>query len=455
MVPHAPGIETLIDKYAIPVPRYTSYPTAPNFHDGVQAVDFAGWLETLDSSSTLSLYLHIPFCDTLCWFCGCHTKMTRRYDPVAAYLPALHAEIGHVSGHLPNEPEVIHIHWGGGSPTILSGPDIRALASCLREHFNVSRNVQFAVEIDPRGMDRERVEAMAEAGVTRTSIGVQDFDDKVQVAINRRQSFEETRRVVEWLRSNGILAINMDLMYGLPHQTLASISRTVDQVVALEPDRIALFGYAHVPWLKRHQSMIDDAVLPGEMERFEQAQMAAERLVQAGYRRIGMDHFAKVEDRLAHASGEGALRRNFQGYTADGADALIGLGASAISSLPQGYCQNEVAVARYRDAVCGGSLATAKGVLLCTDDMVRRWVIERLMCGYGFSRSALTAKFGPDADAVMRDAGDLADLAQDGLVEPTEDGFLVTDEGQPFVRAICARFDAHLNRGKARHSIAV
>lgn len=455
MSQHSSNIETLIDNYAVPVPRYTSYPTAPNFHEGVNADDFAGWIAAIDPSASLSLYVHIPFCDTLCWFCGCNTKMTRRYDPVEAYLPSLYSEISQVSETLPCGPKVTHIHWGGGSPTILSASDICDLAAEIRRHFDVARDAEFAVEIDPRGLDIDRVRAMAEAGVTRASIGVQDFDEKVQSAINRRQSYEETRQAVAWLRTQGISAINIDMMYGLPHQDMASISRTADQVVSLEPDRIALFGYAHVPWIKRHQLMIDDDILPGKMQRFEQAQGAAEHLVEAGYCQIGLDHFAKPHDRLAQAQASGVLKRNFQGYTTDKADGLIGLGASSISCLPQGYCQNETAVARYRDALARGGLATAKGVRLGADDVVRRWVIEQLMCDYTFSSSDLTANFGSDIQAVLNDAGDLEGFEQDGMVERTADGFRVTDTGRPFVRAICARFDTYLDRKKIRHSAAV
>ena len=225
MSQHSSNIETLIDNYAVPVPRYTSYPTAPNFHEGVNADDFAGWIAAIDPSASLSLYVHIPFCDTLCWFCGCNTKMTRRYDPVEAYLPSLYAEISQVSERCHRGPKVTHIHWGGGSPTILSASDIATLQSEIRRHFDVARDAEFAVEIDPRGLDIERVRAMAEAGVTRASIGVQDFDEKVQSAINRRQSYEETRQAVEWLRAEGISAINIDMMYGLPHQDMASISQ--------------------------------------------------------------------------------------------------------------------------------------------------------------------------------------------------------------------------------------
>ncbi|MGI9412222.1 MAG: oxygen-independent coproporphyrinogen III oxidase, partial [Hyphomicrobiales bacterium] len=442
-------------KYSSPVPRYTSYPTAPHFHDGVSGTDYAQWLETADPAGILSLYFHIPYCDTLCWFCGCHTKMTRRYDPVAAYLPSLHDEIAQVSEALPSGPRVNHIHWGGGSPTILEPEDIRRLAMKTYEHFNVGPQAEFAVEIDPRGFDPERIRVLAEVGVTRASIGVQDFDPKVQSAINRRQSFEETRQVVAWLRDAGIAAVNLDIMYGLPHQTTNTIVRTVEQVIALAPDRIALFGYGHVPWMKRHQSMIDEAALPDVRQRFAQASRAAELLTAAGYRTIGLDHFARPEDTLAQAARDGTLRRNFQGYTADAADALLGFGASAIGSLPQGYCQNTAPISDYRNRVADKGLATVRGIALGPDDKMRRWVIERLMCDLALSSRALRARFGQNAECLLGGSIDLDGYEHDDLIARGDDGFRVTAAGRPFIRAICAEFDAYLKRDRARHSVAV
>ena len=445
----------LVAKYAAPVPRYTSYPTAPHFHDGVGEADYAGWLETMDPAATLSLYLHIPYCDTLCWFCGCHTKITRRYDPVAAYLPSLCDEISHVSDIVPSGPRVTHIHWGGGSPTILTPDDIRRLALSVYNNFDVTCSAEFSVEIDPRGLDFERVEALAEVGVTRASIGVQDFDATVQSAINRHQSYEETERAISWLREVGIQAVNLDIMYGLPHQNARTLERTVDQVTSLKPERIALFGYGHVPWAKRHQKMIDEAALPDVSERFEQASLATGLLNEAGYRTIGLDHFARSDDTLAVAERDGALRRNFQGYTADAADALIGFGASAIGSLPQGYCQNAVPIADYRKRIAAAGLATVKGLELTADDQMRRWAIERLMCDLALSSKALGARFGRAGEQLLDGSMDLSGFERDGLIARGDDGFRVTAAGRPFIRAICAEFDAYFKRSPQRHSVAV
>lgn len=445
----------LLAAYSAPVPRYTSYPTAPHFAADVGTGDFTSWLQALKPGDGLSVYVHIPFCDTLCWFCGCHTKITRRYAPVGNYLDLLEMEIERTSAYVTRGVEVGTIHWGGGSPTILEACDIERLAAMIRNRFEVAPDAEFAVEIDPRGFDRARIEALAAAGVTRASIGVQDFDPQVQTAINRVQSFDETRQAVQWLREAGVGSINIDAMYGLPHQTVDAVLRTAEQVIELDPDRVSLFGYAHVPWLKRHQSMIDEAILPGGEERYRQSRAAADLLSGAGYRRIGFDHFAKPSDSMFLAMNDGALGRNFQGYTADMSDALVGFGASAISSLPQGYCQNETALPQYRKRLLSGGLATAKGVRLDREDVARRWVIEQIMCDLSFSARTVRERFADAASGVLADADDVGHFMRDGLIEATDDGFRVTDTGRPFVRSICAHFDTYLRHRTARHSTAV
>jgi oxygen-independent coproporphyrinogen-3 oxidase len=446
--------ETIL-RYSAPVPRYTSYPTAPHFDGRIGERDYVRWLESLGPATSLSLYLHIPFCDTLCWFCGCHTKMTRRHAPVSRYAQVLEAEIAAVAAHVGDGAEVSAVHWGGGSPTLLAPREMTALAAALRDRFTFAGMTEFAVEIDPRGFDIDRARALAEAGLTRASIGVQDFDLRVQRAINRIQSVDETRVVVEMLRRLGVTSINIDLMYGLPHQTLDTIAATIDAVLVLAPERIAVFGYAHVPWMKRHQTMIDDDALPSTLDRFAQADFVAARLADAGYVAIGLDHFARPDDPLAAVARDGRMRRNFQGYTADDAATLIGLGASAIGRLPQGYVQNEVATAAYEQRIVETGLAIAKGIALDDDDRLRARVIERLMCDLTFSESALTAEFGRRALPVIAEARAIAAAEADGLVARTPDGFRVTETGRPFVRTVCSRFDAYLARGTARHSAAV
>lgn len=445
----------LLGKYARPVPRYTSYPTAPHFSATVDAAAYAQWLKAVPADVPLSLYLHVPFCDTLCWFCGCHTKVVNRYRPVAAYLEALLAEVELVADKLGGRRPVAHIHFGGGSPTILAVQDFGRLMTRLRARFAVRSDAEIAIEVDPRGMTEGHVAALAAAGVTRVSIGVQDLDPEVQRAINREQPMAVTEAVVGWLRAHGIAAINLDLMYGLPHQTTEGVARTAARIAALEPGRVALFGYAHVPWMKKHQALIDEAALPGDAARAAQADAAAKVFRDAGYVAIGFDHFARRDDALALALKAGRLRRNFQGYTADAAEVLIGLGASAIGSLPQGYVQNTAAINDYTKAVRAGALPIARGVALTDQDRLRRAVIERILCDLAVDLDAEAARFGAVPGHFRAERPALEALARDGLIELGDASLRVTERGRPFLRIIAAVFDAYLGRGVARHSKAV
>lgn len=438
-----------------PVPRYTSYPTAPHFHDGVNADVYASWLKAIPAGSRISLYVHIPFCDTLCWFCGCHTRMIRRYEPVPKYLAALLNEIERVSALVPQDVSVTHIHWGGGSPTMLHPDDMRALASALKSAFPIDEKCDFAVEIDPRGMDAARLDALAESGLSRASIGVQDFDPDVQKAINRFQSFEETKAVVDGLRQRGIRSLNVDLLYGLPYQTPEVMLRSLDQVLSLEPDRLALFGYAHVPWMKKHQEMIPTEALPDMPGRIESAEGAAERLVLSGYRRIGIDHFALPGDSLAEAAANGRLHRNFQGYTSDDSDILIGLGASSIGQFPQGFVQNETTGQAYERRISEGGLAAVRGLTFSDEDRLRSEAIEDLMCNLRFDSARLVEKYGPAAETLQSEADAALNEENPDWLIATPDGFRVTEEGRAFLRLIAARFDAYLPKGAGRHSSAM
>lgn len=441
-----------ICKYAAPVPRYTSYPPANYFNPGISNADVDAWIGLLPANSKLSLYAHVPFCSQLCWYCGCNTKAVQRYEPVSNYMRYLLAEIDHVAERLRRDHGVVHIHWGGGSPNVLEPKDILRLARAMTSRFHLAPEYEFAVEIDPRGFDAAHADAFAEAGVNRASIGVQDFEPKVQEAINREQPYELTKQAIDLLRARGIGSVNIDLVYGLPHQTRQSIERTIEQVLTLAPDRIAMFGYAHLPQRFKHQRLIDDASLPDTIERFGQASRVARRLIEAGYVRIGLDHFAKPDDTLS-APG---VRRNFQGYTADRADALIGFGASSISSYPQGFAQNAVALADYERRIETDGFAIVRGLKLSEDDRIRGFTIERLMCDLAFSKAELKEAFGEDAAApIIRDAEDLIASDEDGIVEKTEDGFRVTEYGRPFVRSICACFDAYLGQSQKSHAAGV
>ena len=447
--------DALLATYGGPVPRYTSYPTSPHFTEAVGTEFMLGWLKALPARAPLSLYLHIPFCDSLCWFCGCHTKVVARYEPLAAYLDLLMTEIRLVAQRLEGRRAVRHVHLGGGSPSMLRPGDHARLAAVLNEAFEVEPGAEIAVEIDPRGLQQEDVEALAAAGVTRASLGVQDHDPQVQAAINRIQPFETTAAAAAMLREAGIGALNLDLMYGLPHQTAAGVARTVEDCLSLRPDRIALFGYAHVPGLKAHQRLIPEEALPGPRQRWEQAEAAAAVLQDAGYRWIGLDHFARPDDPMSRALAEGRLKRNFQGYSTDEAPALIGFGASAISSLPQGYAQNQVPVHAYGAAVRAGRLATARGFALARDDRLRRAVIERLMCELRVDLEPLCAEHGFEVAAFTEELSRLQAFEQDRLVELSGAEIRVTEQGRPLVRSVAGVFDRYWRRSQATHSRAV
>ena len=447
--------DTLIKRYGVAVPRYTSYPTAPHFSPAVSGETYAGWLGALDPAAPLSLYLHIAYCAEMCWFCGCHTKATRKYAPVADYLDALLAEADLVARHLPARMGVEHIHLGGGSPTLLTPDDFARTLATLRRHFDLLPGAEIAVELDPRTADEAYVAAMAEAGVTRASIGVQDFEPRVQHAINRIQPYDVTARVIHWLRAHGITAINMDLCYGLPYQTVDTLLATVDKAAELAPARIALFGYAHVPWMKPHQKLIPEESLPGLSERWAQCEAAAARLVEHGYVPVGLDHFALPDDAMAKAQAAGKLHRNFQGYTTDKAPVLIGLGASAIGALPQGYVANELAIDRYKATVREGRLSITRGIALCDEDRLRRAIIERLMCDMSVDLDDIARLYETDTGAFTEELEALAPLEADGIVKREDHRLQMTEEGRPLVRAVCAVFDIYLARGTARHSVAV
>jgi len=442
-------------KHGGPAPRYTSYPTAPHFHTGIDGDVYARWLRQLTPGQTLSLYIHIPWCDRLCWFCGCNTKQTLKYEPLKTYLTALENEMETISGLVDPGCRVTALHLGGGSPTMLHPEDMVALNKMLRSRFNFDPDAEISVEMDPNDLTAEKYDALAEIGLTRASIGVQDFDEQVQKAINREQTFEQTREVVEQVRARGVKSVNCDVLYGLPHQTRNSVDRTIKQVLTLEPDRIALFGYAHVPWMKTHQKMIDESVLPDLTERFAQMNRAASSLTSAGYTAIGIDHFALPCDSLAIAAASGTMRRNFQGYTSDTAGALIGMGASSIGQLPQGYIQNQPSTGEYQRQANLGQLPVARGFELSTEDRIRARIIELLMCDFAFSFATIRHEFGGEAENILDEAEYLAGCDTDGMIGFSGGLFQITPKGQPFVRSIASAFDGYFGTGTARHSLAV
>lgn len=443
-------------KYATAeVPRYTSYPTAAQFHTGIDEATYRRWLAGIGKDERLSVYVHVPFCHQLCWYCGCHTTIVHDYDRVAAYVKALHAEIDLLAGALPAHGGVAHIHFGGGTPTLLESADFTGILEALGTQIGFCDGIEIAVEADPRTLTEDRAKALAAAGVTRASLGVQDFSPDVQERINRVQPVCTVTNACRWLRGAGIEAINFDLMYGLPGQTVANVEGTAALAASLHPDRIAVFGYAHVPWFKKHQRVFEQEELPDLQERFAQAEAIGKTLEARGYAPVGFDHYALPDDSLAQATANGTLRRNFQGYTDDAAPVLIGLGASSIGSLHQGYVQNTVRIDDYCARLDEGHLPVAKGVALSDDDRLRRDAIERILCDLTLDVGALCAAHGQSVDALDRAFDGLRGLQADGLVELDGRRITVLPEGRRFLRNVAVCFDAYWMPREARHSVAV
>lgn len=435
------------------VPRYTSYPTAPHFNTAVGPDQTRSWLSHIPQGGEISLYIHVPFCRRLCWFCACRTQGTTSDDPVVAYVDTLLAELELLRASLPGGVTLSRLHWGGGTPTLLPPASIRRLSAAIFDVVPMAENGEFSVEIDPNEIDEWRLAALAEAGMNRASIGVQDFDPMIQKTIGRDQSFEITQAAADALRAHGIRSLNADILYGLPHQTPERISVSIQKLLSLNPDRIALYGYAHVPWMARRQVMIPSDALPRPEERLQLFETARDLLVWDGYDEIGIDHFARPDDGLAVALKAGRLRRNFQGYTDDLATALVGLGASAISRFPEGYAQNASGTSAYVKAVREGRFATSRGHVFQGEDLARARMIEALMCDfridaeeilrdYGLSRAKLDGYFA----SVSKEFGEMVRVDADGLSIPVE--------GRPLTRMIARCFDSY-ELAKAGHSHAV
>jgi oxygen-independent coproporphyrinogen III oxidase len=428
------------------LPRYTSYPPATRFTDQVGPAQAAEALVGLASNSSLSLYLHIPFCKKLCWYCGCHTSVQTLADPVESYVVALQREIELAGERAPRTAKVVRIHFGGGSPDILSPEQIRSIFQSLRSAFRVSQFADIAAELDPRGLTSRTVDAFAGAGLTRASLGVQVLDPDVQARINRIQPKEQISAAIALLKRAGIESLNMDMMYGLPGQTSEHVVETARFAADEDADRVAVFGYAHVPWMKKHQKAIATEDLAAGEERFRQAEAAAETLQQSGYLPIGFDHFAAPGDSLATAERQGRLHRNFQGYADDDADALLGFGASAISCFSDVIFQNTPDTSAYREAVLAGRSPVVRGVI--RDDADRRTaaLIEGILCDF-------EARI--DGDLHIAACPRLAPFIRAGLVQMRGNHLTVTSDGRPYVRNIAACFDPGFISAPARHSLAI
>ncbi len=431
----------LLERYDGSVPRYTSYPTAVEFSNAVDEDMVAGWLGEVSLEERLSVYVHVPFCKRLCWYCGCNTRAVRNTRLISDYIAFVGEELALLEKALPGRPHAGAIHLGGGTPNMLSREDMGSLFRALRHVFKVSPGAEIAAELDPSVLTREWVTAAAFHGLTRASIGVQDLSPHVQQAVNRIESFEIVERAAGWLREAGIASINLDLMYGLPRQRTEDVLNTLDRVLTLRPERLALFGYAHVPWVKPHQKLIDQTELPGAAERLDQSEAAAARLESEGYVRIGLDHFALPDDPLAIALKQGALRRNFQGYTADPHMTLIGLGASSISSLPQGYYQNDPTELGWRRRLQEGRLPVVRGIGLTDEDRFRGDIIETLMCRKTVDLNAVCASHGRSVGELRPERETLAAMAADGVVALSGDTVALTPLGQPWLRSVARVFD--------------
>ncbi|HZF76091.1 MAG TPA: oxygen-independent coproporphyrinogen III oxidase [Acetobacteraceae bacterium] len=430
------------------LPRYTSYPTAPHF--GPLSEDaYRGWLGQVGAADSLSLYVHVPFCESLCWYCGCHTSVTRSAARTDRYAAGLVAEAALLADALPKHGGVSALHFGGGTPSAIGAAALGRVMAALRDRFGFRADAELSVELDPRVLDDAILHMLAEQGFNRASLGVQDVTPEVQEAIGRIQPRDMVERAVAGLRRAGIASVNLDLMYGLPGQTAAHAAESARFAVDLGADRVAVFGYAHVPWMKSHQKAIREDALPGAQDRLRQAEAAERVLTTAGYVTVGLDHFARPDDAMAVALREGRLRRNFQGYTTDGAPALLGLGASAIGALPAGYAQNNPDERGWLRAVEAGHLPVARGRALTAEDRTRRAIIETLMCDGVLDLRQVPPPVWESAQTRLRP------LMQDGLARLEPERLVVTELGRRFVRHLAAAFDAYLGAGIARHSRAV
>ena len=437
------------------LPRYTSYPTALAFQPAPDDADIRRWLGDIQSHDTLSIYAHIPFCERLCWYCGCHTSVPNGYARVARFLDHLKREIDLWGEALPAHAGTAHLHFGGGSPNSLNTGDFADLLALLATRFRLRPGAEVAVELDPGTLQREFAGGLGAAGVTRASLGVQTFDPEVQRLVNRIQPVEQVATAVDDLRGGGVAAINFDMMYGLPGQTCANVAASMATALALAPDRVALFGYAHVPWMKKHQAVIRDADLADVSGRWAQAEAAESVLAAHGYVRIGMDHYARPDDPMTARLAEGTLHRNFQGYTDDPSSVLIGVGPSAISSLPFAYAQNRLRVDDWAADIAAGRLPVGRQLETTSDDRLRRTVIERLMCDLQVDVGAVCLDHGREVSTLDPAIAGARALTADGLCQVEGRRVRVPSDMARLVRVVAACFDNRSVIAPKRHSAAI
>ena len=435
------------------MPRYTSYPTAPHFTPAIAEGNFRDWIAAIPAGAAISLYMHVPFCRRLCWFCACRTQGTQSDDPVRAYAEVLLSELDMLRKALAPGVKLSRLHWGGGTPTLMPAEMMRRVAGAVFDSFPLAEGAEFSVEIDPNEIDEARMDALADSGLTRASIGVQDFDPEIQKIIGREQSFEITKRAVDMIRDRGIASLNADILYGLPHQDPRRIAESVQKLLALSPDRVALYGYAHVPWMAKRQVMIPSDALPDPHGRLRLFETARELFLADGYDEIGIDHFARPGDGLAQAQKAGVLRRNFQGYTDDRAEVLIGLGASSISRFPQGYAQNAPATGAHTGKIRGGHFSTTRGHAFTLDDIWRSRMIEALMCDFEIRTDEFIRDHGLTPERLQQIFAPV--IARFGdMVECDASGLRIPLRGRSLTRMIAQMFDAY-DMAPSGHSSAI
>ena len=442
----------LIKKYNVPGPRYTSYPPATQFTDKLSLDDLQEKVrESGQSQRDLSIYFHLPFCQTLCWFCGCTTVITTEQSASAKYLGYLKKELALIKPLMNPKRRAIQLHFGGGTPTFFEPGELRELGEMIHSQFTLAEDAEAGVEIDPRRVSRDHIQALRDIGFNRASIGVQDHNEKVQEAIHRIQPFEQTRKVVDWIRETGFSSLNLDLIYGLPHQTAATFETTIEDALKLKPNRFAVFNYAHVPWMKPAQKILEAKILPTPEVKMQLLKLTIEKLTSEGYVYIGMDHFAREDDELAVAQREKTLQRNFQGYSTRGGTDIFAMGMSSVSQSNELYWQNIKELSGYYGALDAGKLPLARGYVLTAEDKIRRETIMRLMCDLGLDYASMSNLLGLDfASHFAPELESLDDMAADGLLVKTAGGVAVTDLGRLLVRNIAMRFDSYLPKQNER-----
>ncbi|MHB8520099.1 MAG: oxygen-independent coproporphyrinogen III oxidase [Limisphaerales bacterium] len=442
----------LIKKYNVPGPRYTSYPPATQFTESVSREALRECIrQNNETPRDLSVYFHLPFCEALCWFCGCTTVITTQHDQSTAYLAHLAKELALLAPMLHPERRVVQLHFGGGTPTFFRPHELRALGELIHQHFTFAPDIEAGAEIDPRHCTRDHLAALREVGFNRASIGVQDNNPDVQKAVHRIQPREMTAEVVGWIRDTGFQSLNIDLIYGLPYQTVDSFAQTLEEILQLDPDRLAIFSYAHVPWIRPAQKILERDALPSAEVKLELLKLTIEKLTSEGYRYVGMDHFAKETDELAVAQAQKTLQRNFQGYSTRGGADIYAFGMSSISQTDSAYWQNLKELPAYYAALDQGQLPQAKGYVMNDDDKLRRRTIMRLMCDLSLDFDAMSRDLGINfSEYFDRELASLDDLGADGLLRRTEKALFVTDAGRLLIRNIAMRFDAYLPAVKER-----